>query len=287
MPPISELARIIAIARSGALSPVVGCAVEFVCWTVQRRRAVAEARMTDFDAIEKTLPDGSIDISEGIWKIPPASRKGRTKQGARKRPHVLPLPAPAWACVMRAAEIAHGLRPDTPFLFPAKKKVDKDGNPSGAMDPSTITHNFQDLPDCGATPHSVRNTIATDGPALLDITVDEAGLVLDHEHAQKLTGQVLSRTAANGGTNVTGVHYSYYDGTNARWPVMRAWTAALEAAVEVAVTELEPVEEIMRKLGDRSYRIGAPPSAPPEELVEVIPAGIAVRPLRQPADEDA
>lgn len=138
-----------------------------------------------------------------------------------------------------------------------------------------------------ASPHSVRNTIATDGPALLGLSLDEAGLILDHEHAVKQTEKVFSRAAANGGDLVTGIHYSFYDGTNATWPVMRAWCAALEAAVEVAVAELEPLDEIMRKMGDRDYRIGAAPSTPAEEPVVVEPAGVHLWPLCEPELEDA
>lgn len=289
VPSLSELGRIIAIARSGALPPLIGCAIELTCWTVQRRRAISEARQPDFFVVQKENDDGSIDISEGLWRVPVPSRKSRTKAGAKKRPHVIPLPAPAWACVMRAAELAHERKADTRFLFPAaRKKTAADPKPIGAMHPSTLTHNFGDLPGCGATPHAVRNTIASVGPAVLGITVDDAGLILDHAYAQQVIDKVLSRTAANGGDSVTGIHYSYYDGTNVTWPTMRAWCAALEAEIEKAVAKLEPVEEIRRGLGDRSLRLNyQPPTDEPVAMVHPTPSKIVIRALLDAEGEPA
>jgi hypothetical protein len=276
VPPLSELGRIMAIARSGALPPVVACAVELTCWVVQRRRAIAEARMSDFLAIEKPGPDGTINISEGLWRVPPASRKTRTKSGAKKKPHVIPLPPQAWACVMRAAALAHERNPETRFLFPAKRPR-RAGDEVGAMSPSTLTHAFIDLPDCGASPHDVRRTMATDGEALLGLDRKETKAILDH--AEGAAERVLKRSSAG---DVTDIHYSFHDGTHFTWPIMRAWCDALEREIEIATAALEPVDEIMRKLGDRSYRIGAPPVP---EIEDAGPEIVGVlRPLR-PADD--
>jgi integrase len=287
VPPLSELGRIIAIARSGALSPLLACAVEFTCWTVQRRRAITGARLSDFMIITKSvdkdnLPPGVIevlDMSEGVWRVPPASRKTRTKSGAKKKPHVIPLPAPAWACVMRAVNLGMQRGEENKFLFPAKRPR-RAGDPVGPMHPSTLTHAFLDLPDCGASPHDVRRTMASDGEALLGLDRKDTKAILDHAEG-KATDKVLRRSD---GADVTDIHYSFHDGTHFTWPIMRAWCAALEREIEIATADLEPLAEIMQKLGDRSYRIGAPPQEEPEEIENA--AVPTLRPLRPPDEAE-
>jgi hypothetical protein len=178
---------------------------------------------------------------------------------------------------MRAAELANEREPDTKFLFPAKRPR-RAGAEVGQMHPSTLTHAFLDIPDCGASPHDVRRTMASDGEALLGLERKETKAILDH--AEGVTERVLKR---NPGGDVTDIHYSFHDGTHHTWPIMRAWCDALEREIEIATANLEPLDEIMRKMGDRSYRIGAPPPAA-DELAAEEPLGISLRPL-QKADE--
>lgn len=95
VPPLEELGRIIAICRSGSIDPVVAAAVELTMWTAQRRRAVAEATLDQFE---------DVGGGQGLWHVPPASRKTRSKAGTKKRPHVIPLPTPVWPAWPRPSQ---------------------------------------------------------------------------------------------------------------------------------------------------------------------------------------
>ena len=43
---------------------------------------------------------------------------------------------------------------------------------------------------------------------------------------------------------MTGRHYALHDGTHEKWPIMRKWASAVEADVEEAKRNLEPVEDL-------------------------------------------
>jgi integrase len=218
VPSLAEMGRAIALARNPAIAPAIGCAVELLIWTVQRRRAIAEARIEDF------IPIGG---GEGLWRVPPASRKGRKRNGKRKRPLVVPLPAPVWACVKRALK-ARGQAPGD-YLFPAAGK-------SGHMHVSTLTHMIGYLPGITASGHDMRRGFATHGEALLGLLRADTKSILDHEDEAVSTRELTHRTAT-GTTDMTGVHYSLHDGTHRTWPIMRAWTVALDVEVEKALAD--------------------------------------------------
>lgn len=260
VPEISELGRIIAVARSGIMRPIPAGAVELTCWTVQRRRTIATARLQDFF----DLGDGT-----GLWRIPPASRKGGRR---KKRPHTIPLPAPIWAAVEKAAKVALEKDPTTKWLFPGARPR-RVGMAVKHMSPSTLTHLFADIPGCGATPHDCRRTMGTHGEQLLGFNRADTGYLMDHEASVKQSDRITSRTAGTGTHDVTGAHYSLHDGTHHSWPVMRAWADAMEKAVNEATAALD-LRQLAREYADPAYRVGAKPfgwvpAETPEEIAEV------------------
>lgn len=266
VPEISELGRIIAVARSGIIKPIPAGAVELVCWTVQRRRAIATARLQDFF----DLGDGT-----GLWRIPAKSRKGKAK-----RPHTIPLPKVVWDCVVKAAGVARAKDKETKWLFPGARPR-RVGMAVTHMSPSTAGHLFSDVPGCGATMHDVRRTMGTHGEQLLGFSRLDAGFVLDHEASVKQSELITSRTAGTGTHDATGVHYSLHDGSHHSWPVMRAWAGALEKAVAEATAALD-LKQLAREFGDSNYRVGAKPwglmpATTPEQIADVDAREKAIR----------
>lgn len=246
VPEIDELGLIIATARSGIMSAIVGNAVELTCWTVQRRRTIVHARLQDFF----DLGDGT-----GLWRIPAIYRKGGRRN---KKAHTIPLPAPAWNCVMKSMKDALERDKDTRWLFPAARPR-KAGGPVKNTNESTLTHIFKDIPDCGATAHAVRRTMGTHGEALLGFARIDSGTVMDHSESKKASERITSRTAGTGTHDVTGVHYSLHDGTHHTWPIMRAWCDALQKSIVSETSRLDH-DRLARGFGDRAYRLGGPPA---------------------------
>ena len=236
-PTLEDLGRIIAIARSGAIDPIIGCAVELVVWTAQRRRAVASPMIEDFRAL-----DGD---EEGLWYVYADDRKRSDGEA-----HVVPLPAPAWACVKKAIAIVEADwhrrlddDPDVPkpeYLFP-QTRARRRGMPLTHLDPSTLTHSMGFMPRVENSPHDVRRIFGTYGERILGWSRLSSKMILDH---------------SEGGlrTDVTGRHYSLHDGTHEKWPIMRKWAAAVEADVARAVEILEPIDEIKGAIAERRYK---------------------------------
>lgn len=226
VPPLKELGRIVAICRSGAIDPVVAGAVELTVWTAQRRRAVAEATIEQFE---------DIGGGRGLWHVPPASRKTRAKSGARKRPHVIPLPAPVWACVAKAMKVAKAK--ESEFLFPQLRAKTK-GDAKTSMHPSSITHALGFMPGVSASPHDLRRAFGTHGEARFGLLRSDVQAILDH---------------AAGSGDVTGTHYSLHDGTHRTWPIMQAWCDGLQTYIDAAIAQLEPVDEIKAAIAAARY----------------------------------
>lgn len=221
-PTLEDLPRIVAIARSGAMDELIGCAVELTAWTLQRRRAVVSAEIDDF----RPIGDGT----EGLWFVYADDRKRDDGEA-----HVIPLPAPAWACVKRAMEL--GAKYQSGYLFPQQRAQRRGMELTGHISPSTLTHAVGYMPDVESSPHDFRSIFGTYGEAVLGIARPMTKLILDH---------------SEGGTrsDVTGRHYSMHDGSHAKWPVMRSWAAALEPAIVKAAADLEPVAEIRAAIQD-------------------------------------
>lgn len=221
-PSLEDLPRIVAIARSGAMDELIGCAVELTAWTLQRRRAVVSAEIEDF----RSIGDGT----EGLWFVFADDRKRSDGEA-----HVIPLPPPAWACVKRA--MALGSKYQSAYLFPQQRAQRRGMELSGHLSPATLTHAVGYMPDVESSPHDFRSIFGTFGEAVLGIARPMTKLILDH---------------SEGGTrsDITGRHYSMHDGTHAKWPIMRSWAAALEPAIAEAIDALEPVGEIRQAIQD-------------------------------------
>lgn len=235
-PTLEDLGRIIAIARSGAIDPIIGAAVELTVWTVQRRRAVAAAKIEDFRPL-----DGDV---EGLWYVYADDRKRSDGEA-----HVIPLPAAAWQCVKRALSVIETdyqrriqSDPDaakSEYLFP-QSRARRRGMALTHLHPSTITHNIGFMPSVSSSPHHVRTIFGTYGERILGFSRPTTKLILDH---------------SEGGTrsDVTGRHYSLHDGTHEKWPVMQKWAAAVEADVERAMSTLESVDELRSAVAAARY----------------------------------
>lgn len=235
-PTLEDLGRIVAIARSGALHPTIACAVELVVCSVQRRRAVASAKIEDFRPL-----DGNV---EGLWYVYADDRKRSDGQA-----HVIPLPAAAWSCVQRAMSVAEADwqrrledDPTTPrpeYLFP-QTRARRRGMELAHIHPSTLTHTIGFMPGVATSPHQTRAIFGTYGERILGFSRPTTKLILDH---------------SEGGTrsDVTGRHYSLHDGTHEKWPVMRRWAAAVEADIVQATAALESVDEIKAAIAAARY----------------------------------
>lgn len=216
VPELEEMASAILCARAG-YEPTYACAIELLVWTVQRRRAIAGARMEAF----KPLPDGKT----ALWSIPPASRKKRRKNGKIRRPHVIPLPEPIWKCVVAAAEAREDQ--ESKFLFPAKSK-------SGHINVTTLTHYLSYLPGIKASPHDMRRGFATHGESLLDFGRSDTDALLDHERP---SWNEVTHRSATPAASMTGIHYSLHDGTHRTWGIMNTWTSTLQAEMDRLMME--------------------------------------------------
>jgi integrase len=226
VPPLEEVGRIIAVCRSGAIDPMIAAAVELTAWTAQRRRAVAEAKRTQFE----DLAGG-----RGLWHIPPSSRKTRTKSGVKKKAHVIPLPPAVWACVQRAIEIEH--KADSDYVFP-QLRAKKKGDAKTSIHPSSITHALGFMPGVQASPHDLRRAFGTHGESRFGLLRSDVQSILDH---------------AAGSGDVTGTHYSLHDGTHRTWPIMQAWVDGLQPFIDAAIEGLEPVDEIKAAIAKARY----------------------------------
>lgn len=228
VPPLEEVSRIIAICRSGAIDPIIAGAIELAAWTGQRRRAVSEARREQFEAIG----DG-----RGLWHIPPASRKTRTKSGAKKRAHVIPLPQEVWECVERAAVLAE--KANSEFLFP-QLRIGRGGKAKTSLSGSAMSHNLSYMPQVFASPHDFRRAFATHGENVFGLLRSDTKAILDH---------------GGGNGDVTGTHYSLHNGTHRTWPIMNTWVDGLKPFVDAAVATLEPVEALRAAIATARYKV--------------------------------
>jgi integrase len=227
VPPLAEVARTIAICRSGAVQPTLAASIELVCWTVQRRRTVAEARPHEFQPVG--------NCNEGLWIIPPKSLKKRLRNGRKRRPHVIPLPAPVWTKIL--AHLAT-LPRDAEWMFP-QVRARRAGDELGHIDVNSISHTVQFMPGIAATPHDMRRAFATHGEVRLGLLRSDTQSILDHAGG---TAAVTSAVAGQG--DVTGVHYALHDGTHRSWPIMRSWVDAVEQLIAIESAKLPPVAVI-------------------------------------------
>ncbi len=208
VPPMIEVGRIVAIARSGALDPVISTAIELLVLTVQRRRPIVSARGVQFRPILKG--------DRGLWSMPPSHRKTAARRGDRSS-HVLPLVPRAWALVSEQLYRAG----DKPWLFPGFRPK-RAGAPVSHMNVSVLTHNLLWMPGVNASPHDIRRAFATHGENHLGWSLADIKTILDHNEG-----------VASG--DVTRESYALGDGTHMKWPIMLRWADLVEASVQQAI----------------------------------------------------
>lgn len=238
VPPMWEVGRILAIARSGALDPIVALAIELMVFAPQRRRAVATARR------DKMRP---ISATEGLWRVPAFHRKTALMRGSYGE-LVIPLPAPAWAAVQKALDL--GDETDERRVF-FQRRPAKAGDEMDHIDPSTLTHTMSYMPGVIASPHDLRRAIGTHGEEQLGFSEHDIKRVLDH-----------SKGKAAG--DVTSTSYALSDGTHYTWRIMRAWADLVEAAYREEIKrddrllDREWIAGMMYKARERSKGRGKP-----------------------------
>lgn len=211
VPPMLEVGRIVAIARSGAMHPLTGAAIELVAFTCQRLAQTIPALRERFD--EK----------DGLWSIPAPHRKTALKRGDAAD-HVLPLPAPAWRAVEKAVEWSmesdvdriRNSRRVFPQIKAAKSKDVLDE--LSAISDSTVAHMFNYMPGVAATAHDLRRSFATFGQAELGFSDGDIKMILDHLEGRK-------------SGDVTAIHYNLQHRIAQKTVVLEAWAAHVEKAV--------------------------------------------------------
>ena len=212
VPPLLELGRILAIARSeGVLAEQIGLAVQLTVHTAQRVLTIVSAKVAHFEEVE----------GGGLWTIPPARRKAGTSRSGKARKHVIPLPAAAWAVVKRAIEIAQ--ERESVWLFPGFRPK-RTGGEVSHMNKSVLTRALLLMPNVIASPHDVRRSMGTLGESVLGLMRSDTKAILDHGEG-----------VPSG--DVTAAHYSLHDGRHFKWPVMRRWVDEVEAQVADAIAE--------------------------------------------------
>jgi integrase len=187
-------------------------AAQLAVYSVQRRRMVASARISDFEF----LKDGT-----ALWSIPALHRKTaslkRRRHGVTVGAHVVPLPAPAAAVVRRAVELAGK---DATYLFPSTRARRKD-KPSLHMSPETLTHLFAAMEGNKVSPHDIRRAFGTTYAKAAGLRLDDVKAILDHSEGVK-------------SGDVTAEHYAFLQGTHNKWPIMRGWCAWVDAQIDDA-----------------------------------------------------
>lgn len=213
LPAIAELGRLLALIRAQVVDATLSDALMLLLYTVQRRRAVASARIADF----VTEEDGSL-----TWQLPPLHRKtGRGKS----RTHDLPLPDAVAAMVRRRIEANKKREDVSPWLFPALRPRRK-GDAVAHIHADSLTHALADLPGIVASPHDLRRGFATHLEELVGMPLAMLKAVLDHSEGQ-----------APG--DVTDVHYSRARRLKPKAAILAAWSTLIEgAAAKVALGDV-------------------------------------------------
>lgn len=220
LPAIPELGRLLALIRAQVVDETFSDALLLLLYTVQRRRAVASARIADF----VTEEDGSL-----TWQLPPLHRKtGRGKA----RSHDLPLPDAVAAMVRRRMKANAKREDESPWLFPALRPRRR-GDGTTHIHADSLTHALADLPGIVASPHDLRRGFATHLEELAGMPLAMLKAVLDHSEGH-----------APG--DVTDVHYSRARRLGPKAAILAEWSALIEAAAAKVV--LGDVAEIKKTI---------------------------------------
>jgi integrase len=212
-PPIQEVGRILAIARSGALDPVIALAVELLVVTVQRRRTVVTARIPDLHA----WPEAG-----GVWKIPPAFRKTADSRQDHTL-HVIPMIGRTWTAITAVVEDREAMDGDMLWLF-GQFRPKRIGDELSHMNESVLTRALLLMPGVEASPHDLRRAFTTHMRKVHGHSLADIKTILDHNEG-----------VASG--DVTRTHYDQYDGRNEKLPIIKRWVADVESAAAEAVLD--------------------------------------------------
>ncbi|KQX40365.1 hypothetical protein ASD04_06975 [Devosia sp. Root436] len=231
-PPMHEVGRLMAIARSGAINERIGLAIQHMCFTVQRITYIVHARI---DGMEAALtPD------EGLWRMEPQHRKTAENRNDTTD-HVVPLPAPAWAVVQRAMTLTEDL--DHHRLFPGFRPA-KAGGTVDAMAESAVQHNMTYMPGIVARPHDLRRSFTKFGQSKFRWGIEGSRSILDHNEGFA--------------TDDVTVHSYLHDGIGPKWDIMRNWVQYVEEATAEAIDfdkRLRDVEWLSDFIARRRHEI--------------------------------
>ncbi|MFC3692496.1 tyrosine-type recombinase/integrase [Chenggangzhangella methanolivorans] len=222
VPAMTELGRILAIARSGAMREEHGLALELLVMTAQRRRPIATARLTEFSA----LPGHG-----GLWRIPASHRKTAERR-KDYTDHVIPIPAKTWRRV--AEQIERSSAAGSIYLLPAarvrRRQSRDESEVVGHMAADTLTHKLMHLPGVKATPHALRRGFATHGERMLGNSREATRIILDHNEGEETH-------------DVTRASYALHDGTHLKWSVVKKWCSAIERACAEALSSQQDLKD--------------------------------------------
>lgn len=225
-PELARLGGVVAVARSGALDPVVSAAIELLAWTAQRRLTVARAHVDEF-------VDWTGHAGWGLWRV--GHRKSHKDDGTV--PHTIPLPPAAWIRVRGHLAWLAAHAPSSEWVFPARRGGRSDEPANGRhLDPGTLTKALPTLPGAGMTPHDVRRTFPT-SLANAGHHLTFVGYVMDHMSL----GSVTTRDE-NGTTR----RYTEAEMLGFKGPVMETWEGLLEPAARAAI--LPPLPELKAQI---------------------------------------
>lgn len=208
-PELFEIGRALVIARSGAFHPTVSAALQLLIYGVQRATATVTAHRSHFR---------SIGNGEGLWSMPPAHRKTAERRGDEAAHHV-PLPAPIWRVIDELLDATDDQDP-SPYLFRGVRPK-RAGDTVEAIAASNLQHGLMYMPGVSWSPHDIRTGFTVRGSKAFRWTLPEVKTILDHNEGR-------------GSGDVTVLHY-LYDGTDAKWPMMRNWSALVEDAAAEAL----------------------------------------------------
>lgn len=223
----SEIGRILAVARSGAVERTVATALQLLVLTGQRRRPIAEALVADFVPwIEEP--------GWGVWAMRPAHRKTAAKRGDKHK-HCVPLPPALWELVQ--AQIARAAKADSEFLFPQVRPKRAGDAGDGHLSDAALNHRILDM-GVTASPHDLRRGLTTVCQSVFRIPRDTVKMIVDHNEGIR-SDDVLER------------HYTDDDRLDLKQPVMQRWCVWSDEQAAIAAAALPSAIELGAELARR------------------------------------
>lgn len=213
-PTMERVGLLVALARTDLLRAPFPAVLLLLVATVQRRYAIATAKIAEFAPIP-TEPGW------GVWRLPPVRRKTGEQDSAQAH-HSVPLPPPVWAAVREQIEASTG----GAWLFPGMRPRRK-GETIGHLSASSVTHLMASMP-VDASPHDLRRALRSHGARTLRLPDGVLDLIIDHAEGVA-PGSVSER------------HYVDDDRLDLKLPVIRAWWNLVEEHATAATFDLEKI----------------------------------------------